>query len=72
MCPNVSRLQWVVLFRDAWSSGGSIVFLLFSILLSTSLVLLRATYLSTYIVLLDIITLLHQMFLYITMARLTA
>lgn len=47
MCSNVSKLQWVVLFRDAWSPGGSNVFLLVLILLSTSLVLLRPTYLGT-------------------------
>lgn len=46
MCPNVSRLQWVVFFRDAWSPGGFNVFLLVLILLSTSIVLLRSTYLT--------------------------
>lgn len=39
--------QCVVLFRDAWNPGGSNVFLLVLILLATSLVLLRTTYLST-------------------------
>lgn len=47
MCFNVSRLQWVVLFRDAWNPGGSNLFLLVLILLSTSLVMLRSTYLGT-------------------------
>lgn len=63
----------MVLVRDAWNLGGSNVFLLVLILLSTSRVLLRSTYqLPKYIVLLDIITLSHQMFLYIIKARLTA
>lgn len=62
----------MVLFRDAWSPGCFNLFLLVLILLSTSLVLLRPTYLSTYLVLLDIITFLHQMFLYIIKTRLTA
>lgn len=62
----------MVLFRDAWNLGGSNVFLLVLILLSTSLVLLRSTYIPKYIVLLDIITLSHQFFSYIIMARLAA
>lgn len=37
----------MVLFRDAWNLGGSNVFLLVLILLSTSLVLLRTTYIPT-------------------------